>query len=108
MAKLEILHFPDPRLRNKALPVDGVDDSIRKLLDDMLDTMYEAPGIGLAATQVNVAKRVITIDISAEHDDPLYLVNPRIVAAEGRMEHEEGCLSVPGVFEFVERAQYIK
>ena len=108
MAKLEILHFPDPRLRNKAKPVERVDDSIRKLLDDMLETMYDAPGIGLAATQVNVASRVITIDVSPDHDDPLYLVNPQIIAAEGRMEHEEGCLSVPGVFEYVERAQYIK
>ncbi len=108
MAKLEILHFPDARLRNTALPVEDVDESIQRLLDDMLETMYAAPGIGLAAIQVNVAKRIIVIDISEDHDQPLCLINPEIIERDGEESCEEGCLSVPGVFETVTRAQHIR
>ena len=108
MAILDILHFPDPRLRNKAKPVAQVDDSIRRLIDDMLETMYQAPGIGLAATQVNVAKRVVVIDISEERDEPLCLINPEILSKEGVEQMEEGCLSVPGVYELVSRANQIR
>ena len=108
MAILPILHYPDPRLRHKALPVERVDDEARALLDDMLETMYEAPGIGLAAPQVNVAKRAIVIDISEERNQPLYLVNPEIVQRRGEIQTEEGCLSVPYIYEPVDRAQWIK
>ena len=108
MAILDILHFPDPRLRNKAKPVAQVDDSIRRLIDDMLETMYQAPGIGLAATQVNVAQRIVVIDISEERNDPLCLINPQILEKQGTEEMEEGCLSVPGVFELVSRAVQIR
>lgn len=108
MAKLEILHFPDARLRNRARAVDVVDASIRQLVDDMFETMYAAPGIGLAAIQVNVAKRVIVIDVSDDHDQPLCLINPEIIARDGEESCEEGCLSVPGVFETVTRAEHIR
>jgi peptide deformylase len=108
MAILDILHFPDPRLRNKAKPVAQVDDSIRRLVDDMLETMYLAPGIGLAATQVNVAKRVVVIDLSEEKNEPLCLINPEIIEKDGVEQMEEGCLSVPGVFETVSRADRIR
>ena len=108
MAKLNVLHFPDPRLRNKAKPVAEVDDGVRKLIDDMLETMYEAPGIGLAATQVNDGRRVIVIDISEGHDAPLALVNPEIIARDGEESMDEGCLSVPGVYEKVVRAEHIR
>ncbi len=108
MALLEILEFPDERLRKRARPVERVDDTIRKLIDDMLETMYEAPGVGLAATQVNVHRRVIVIDVSENKDRPLCLINPEILAREGEEEQEEGCLSVPGVFEKVRRAEKIK
>jgi len=108
MTTLDILHFPDPRLRNVAQPVAQVDDAIRKLVDDMFETMYAAPGIGLAATQVNVDKRVIVIDVSEEKDQPLCLINPEILARDGIEEMEEGCLSVPGVFELVERADHVR
>jgi len=108
MTTLDILHFPDPRLRNVAQPVEQVDDAIRKLVADMLETMYAAPGIGLAATQVNVDKRVIVIDVSEEKDQPLCLINPEILARDGVEEMEEGCLSVPGVFELVERADHVR
>ncbi len=108
MAILDILHFPDPRLRNKAKPVAQVDDSIRRLLDDMLETMYQAPGIGLAATQVNVAKRVVVIDLSEDKNEPLCLINPEILVKDGVEQMEEGCLSVPGVFELVSRAGHIR
>ncbi|MCG7899280.1 MAG: peptide deformylase [Candidatus Thiodiazotropha lotti] len=108
MAILDILHFPDPRLRNKAKPVAQVDDSIRRLVDDMLETMYQAPGIGLAATQVNVAKRVVVIDLSEEKNEPLCLINPEIVEKDGIEQMEEGCLSVPGIFETVSRADRIR
>lgn len=108
MAVLPILHYPDPRLRNKAHPVDGVDDEVGTLLDDMLETMYEAPGIGLAAPQVNVCKRAIVIDISEERNQPLYLVNPEIVERRGEIQLEEGCLSVPYIYEPVMRAEWIR
>lgn len=108
MSILNILHYPDPRLRERALPVETVDDTIRRLVDDMLETMYDAPGIGLAATQVNVARRVVVIDISEERNQPLALINPEIVARDGVEEMEEGCLSVPGFFEKVERAEHVK
>ncbi|RDH83400.1 MAG: peptide deformylase [endosymbiont of Escarpia spicata] len=108
MAILDILHFPDPRLRNKAKPVPEVDDSVRRLVDDMFETMYEAPGIGLAATQVNATKRVVVIDISEEKNEPLCLVNPEIAAREGEEKMEEGCLSVPGIYEPVTRASWVR
>lgn len=108
MAIRDILHYPDPRLRNRAEPVSVVDDDVRALIDDMLETMYAAPGIGLAAIQVNVPKRVVTIDISEQGDDPLCLVNPEILAQAGNIETEEGCLSVPGIYESVERADWIR
>ncbi|WP_456413210.1 peptide deformylase [Thiolapillus sp.] len=108
MAILDILKFPDARLRNSAKPVDTVDKTVQKLVDDMLETMYEAPGIGLAATQVGVARQVVVIDISEERDDPLVLINPEILEASGEEEMEEGCLSVPGYFDKVKRAERIK
>ncbi len=108
MALLHILHYPDPRLRLVSTPVTAVDDAIRQLLDDMLETMYAAPGIGLAAPQVDVTKRIIVIDTSSKGDAPLCLINPEIVSHEGVGMFEEGCLSVPGFHENVERAQQIK
>ncbi len=99
MAKLTILEFPDPRLRTKAAPVAVVDDRIRQLIDDMLETMYAAPGIGLAATQVNVHERVLVVDVSQEQNRPMAFINAEIVEREGRTEAEEGCLSVPGIFD---------
>lgn len=108
MPVLDILEFPDERLRTRAKPVEEVTDEIRQLVDDMFETMYVAPGIGLAATQVNVHQRVVVIDISREKDQPLCLINPVIVAKDGIEQHEEGCLSVPGIYETVERADHIK
>ncbi|MET0086397.1 MAG: peptide deformylase [Sedimenticola sp.] len=108
MAILEILHFPDTRLRTKAKPVNTVDDAVRKLVDDMFETMYKAPGIGLAATQVDVHKRIVVIDLSEERDQPLCLINPEIIAKEGVEEMEEGCLSVPDISEKVSRADRVK
>ncbi len=108
MALLEILHFPDPRLRNLARPVAEVDDAVRQLVDDMFETMYAAPGIGLAATQVNVAKRIVVIDISEDKTQPLCLINPEIIEKHGVEEMEEGCLSVPGVYDVVQRAERIR
>lgn len=108
MARLQILEFPDPRLRTRARPVEQVDAGVRKLIDDMFETMYAAPGIGLAATQVNVHQRVLVIDVSEAHDRPLALVNPEVVARDGIEETEEGCLSVPGIYETVKRAEQIK
>lgn len=104
MALLPILHYPDPRLHKVATPVKRVDDKIRKLIKDMAETMYAAPGIGLAATQVNVHQRLLVIDISETHDQLQVFINPEITSAEGEAECEEGCLSVPGVFEKVTRA----
>jgi len=108
VAILHILHYPDPRLREKAKPVTAVDAQVRQLVDDMFETMYDAPGIGLAAPQVNVAKRVIVIDISEAKNQPLCLINPEIVAADGEEQMEEGCLSVPNIFEPVVRARVVK
>ena len=108
MALLQILHFPDPRLRLKAKPVAAVTDAHRRLVEDMLETMYAAPGIGLAATQVGVAERIIVIDVSEARDEPRTYFNPEILACEGKERMEEGCLSVPGVFEEVERAERVR
>lgn len=108
MAQLTILQFPDPKLRKPAVAVNAVDDQIRALIDDMFETMYAAPGVGLAANQVNVQKRVIVIDISEEKDQPLTLINPTILAQEGEQDREEGCLSVPGYYESVQRADWIR
>ncbi len=107
MPRLDILHYPDARLHKVAKPVATVDARIRKLVDDMAETMYAAPGIGLAATQVDVHERVIVIDISETHDQLRVFINPEIVAQSGRAEGEEGCLSVPGVFDKVERAEQV-
>lgn len=107
MALLNILHFPDERLRTIAQPVDEVNDEVRSLVDDMFETMYTAPGIGLAATQVNVHKRIIVIDISEDKSQPLCLINPEITERDGIQSYEEGCLSVPGFYENVERANAI-
>lgn len=105
---LTILEFPDERLRKKAVPVKTVDGGIRKLVDDMFETMYEARGVGLAATQVNVHQRIIVMDVSEDKKSPLCLINPEIIEKDGVEETEEGCLSVPGFFEKVERAEHIK
>lgn len=104
MALLNILRYPDPRLHKVAQPVAQVDERIRRLVDDMLETMYEAQGIGLAATQVDVHERVIVIDVSDERDDPRVLINPELIAkSEERIVWEEGCLSVPAIYDKVER-----
>ena len=108
MAFLPILEYPDPRLRERALPVMTFDAALGRLIDDMLETMYAAPGIGLSATQVNVRRRLIVIDISDKHDEPLVFVNPEILSREGTAKTEEGCLSVPGIFDQVERAAKIR
>jgi len=108
MAILDILHFPDPQLRIRAQEVVTVDDQVRTLAGDMLETMYQAPGIGLAATQVNVHRRVLVIDISSEQDQPWVFINPKILEKYGREEMDEGCLSVPDVYERVQRAERIK
>ena len=108
MALLNILVFPDERLRTIAKPVEQVDDALRRLIDDMLETMYDAPGIGLAAPQVNVHKRVIVIDLSEEKDTPLVLINPSILERSGEEEMDEGCLSVPGFYERVKRSERIR
>lgn len=107
MALLPILRFPDPRLKKIAAPVTKIDDSIRRLIADMAETMYEAPGIGLAATQVDVHKQVVVIDISEDRNELLALINPRLENFQGQQEGEEGCLSVPGIFERVERAEQV-
>jgi len=108
MTTLNILKYPDPRLRTVAKPVNVVTSATRRLIDDMFTIMYAAPGIGLAATQVDVHERIIVIDISVEKDQPLVLINPEITVKDGVEVHEEGCLSVPGVYEKVERAETIK
>ncbi|UXY15041.1 peptide deformylase [Chitiniphilus purpureus] len=107
MALLNILQYPDERLHIVAKPVTQFDEVLQKLVDDMAETMYEAPGIGLAATQVNVHQRVIVIDISETRDQLLVLVNPELSALQGHTTYEEGCLSVPGIYEEVERAQAV-
>jgi len=108
MAKLKILEFPDPRLRKKADPVDTVDGDLRQLIDDMFETMYDAPGIGLAATQVDVHRRLLVADVSSEKNNPWVLINPVILEQDGVEVSEEGCLSVPGYYEEVERAEHIR
>lgn len=108
MALLSILHHPDSRLEKKAVPVVEVNDEVRALVDDMFETMYDAPGIGLAATQVNVQKRVVVIDVSENKDQPLCLINPEIIERGGDIESEEGCLSVPEIYETVKRAEKVK
>ena len=107
MAILNILQYPNPRLRDHAKPVEAVDESVRRLVDDMFETMYEAPGIGLAATQVGVPKRVIVIDISDDRSSPLCLINPELASRQGEEQMDEGCLSVPGVYETVTRAERV-
>ncbi|CAB1277296.1 peptide deformylase [Candidatus Nitrosacidococcus tergens] len=107
MAMLNILHYPDSRLRRIAEPVATIDKSIQKLAEDMLDTMYEAPGVGLAAPQVNVTKQIIVIDITEDKSNPLIFINPEIIDRQGSAENEEGCLSIPNIFETVTRAEEI-
>ncbi len=107
MAILDILHYPDKRLRMVAQPVEKVDSVIKKLVEDMFETMYLAPGIGLAATQVNVHQQVIVIDLSEDKSQPLCLINPEIIAEEGSESCDEGCLSVPDVFETVQRSEKV-
>jgi peptide deformylase len=108
MALLPILHYPDPRLHKVAARVTEVDDAIRQLVADMAETMYAAPGVGLAATQVDVHKQVVVIDISEAHDDLLVLINPEILETRGEAECEDGCVSVPGIFDVVTRAEWVK
>jgi peptide deformylase len=108
MTKLAILEYPDPRLRTKAKPIGAVDDAVRQLADDMLETMYAAKGVGLAASQVDVHRRLLVLDVSEARDTPMVLINPEIVAAEGRAPGEEGCLSLPGIYDKLERAERIK
>ena len=103
MSILQILEYPDPRLRTKAKPVDTVDASVQRLVGDMLETMYDAPGIGLAASQVNVHRRIIVIDVSESRDEPHVFINPTLTLAGEKIETEEGCLSVPGYYEPVTR-----
>jgi len=107
MPHLTILEFPDKRLRTKAQPVTVFDAALKKLAADMLETMYAAPGIGLAATQVNVHRQLLVLDVSDEKNQPMILVNPRITASEGSQTYQEGCLSVPGIFADVDRADRI-
>ncbi len=108
MSVLNILHFPDKRLRLKAKEVTVFDESLRAFVRDMFETMYEAPGIGLAATQVNVQKRLLVMDVSENKDEPLCLINPEIIFSEGEEEGDEGCLSIPGFYEVVKRSEKIK
>ena len=108
MAILNILHFPDERLRTIAKPVTVVTDKHRTLISNMLETMYDAPGIGLAATQINVHERILVIDISEEKNTPIVLINPEIQEKDGDQEFDEGCLSVPGVYETVHRAEKVR
>jgi peptide deformylase len=109
MAKLPILHFPDPRLRTKAKPVAVVDDAIRQLIKDMFETMYDAPGIGLAATQVNHHIRLVVMDISEEKDQPMVFINPKVTPlTEEKAPYEEGCLSVPSVYDVVDRPTKVR
>ena len=110
MALLPILEFPDARLRTKAVPVDVAatgEEAFQRLIDDMFETMYEAPGIGLAASQVDVHQRFMVIDVSEEHDQPLVFINPEILSRQGEQVYQEGCLSVPGIYADVTRADTI-
>jgi peptide deformylase len=108
MTKLAILEYPDPRLRKTAKRVESVDDAVRQLVADLLETMYAAKGVGLAATQVDVHRRVIVLDVSEERNQPMVFINPELLKAEGRGPGEEGCLSVPDVFDKVQRATHIR
>jgi len=107
MAKLNILEFPDPRLTTVASDVKNFDEALKKLVEDMTETMYSANGIGLAATQVNVHKRLLVLDVSENQDQPRVYINPQIVESAGEQDHEEGCLSVPGIYASVRRAENI-
>ncbi len=108
MALLTILQYPDPRLHNTAAPITQVDDSVRSLIEDMAQTMYAAPGVGLAATQVDVHRQLIVIDVSQTHDQLKVFINPEILESRGASGVEEGCLSVPGVYDKVQRAAWIR
>lgn len=108
MALLKILHFPDPRLREIAKPVETIDDNLQQFIDDMFETMYDAPGIGLAATQVGVAKRIAVLDISDAKDQPMVLINPEIIQAEEAVLKDEACLSVPEFHDSVERYERVR
>lgn len=108
MAILEILTHPDPRLRECALPVTAVDDSVQSFIDDLFETMYDAPGVGLAATQVGVAKRIAVMDCSEKHDEPMVLINPEILESHDDEIVNEGCLSVPGIEDNVTRAHRVR
>ena len=108
MSRLTILEYPDPRLRTRARPVEQFDAALGKLIADMFETMYEAPGIGLAASQVDVHRRLIIMDVSEDRSQPLVFINPEILQREGAAKTEEGCLSVPGVFDDVERAARVR
>ncbi|GJM08731.1 MAG: peptide deformylase 1 [Lysobacteraceae bacterium] len=108
MSKLNILIFPDSRLRTKAQTIEQVDDEVRQLANDMLETMYDAAGIGLAATQVDVHRRLLVADVSSEGSEPLVLINPEIIEKQGEQLHDEGCLSVPGIYAQVARAEKIR
>jgi peptide deformylase len=108
MTKLAILEYPDPRLRQTAEPVSVVDDALRQFAADLLETMYASKGIGLAATQVNVHKRILVVDVSEERNRPLLLINPEIVRAEGNAVAEEGCLSLPGIYDKVQRPTRVR
>lgn len=107
MALLEILKHPDPRLRRKSVAVEAVTDEVKQVVSDMFETMYAAPGIGLASIQVNEPRSIVVIDVSEEKDHPLCLINPKITSSSGEEEYEEGCLSVPGIFETVTRAEEV-
>jgi peptide deformylase len=109
MAVLEILEFPDPRLRTRARPVEQVTDATRALIDDMFETMYDAPGIGLAATQVDVHERILVIDLSEDHSQPEVFINPEVTVLDPELgEYDEGCLSVPGFYETVNRPRRVR
>jgi len=109
MAILDILEFPDPRLRTKAKPVAEVTDKIRGIINDMFETMYDAPGIGLAASQVNVHQQIVVIDVSEDKSEPLVFINPKVTVLDGELElMQEGCLSVPGFYEDIERIEHCK
>ena len=108
MARLPILEYPDPRLRIRAEPVTKVDAEIRRLVEDLFETMYAAPGIGLAATQANVHKRVLVCDVSSDRTEPLCLINPEILSSEGTTNSEEGCLSVPEFYDYIDRAAKVE
>ncbi|WP_233861640.1 peptide deformylase [Paraburkholderia adhaesiva] len=109
MALLNILHYPDKRLHKVAKPVEVFDERVRKLVKDMAETMYAAPGVGLAATQVDVHERIVVIDVSETHDELRVFINPKIIwSSDERMVHEEGCLSVPGIYDDVERAEKVR